>query len=103
DVKTAAYRIVQEALTNVARYAHTPEVTVRLWQSQGWLGVQIEDAGIGFDFDSIGSGNPSGGLSGMEERATLLGVTLPIERRRGRGTCITAEIPLTLNSTPPAK
>src|SRR5205807_2173913 len=49
EVETTAYRIVQEALTNVARHAGVAGATVRAWATQDVLSVQIEDRGRGFD------------------------------------------------------
>lgn len=91
ELETAAYRIVQEALTNVARHADVKEATVRLWSTRDLLGVQIIDAGQGFD---PGRAARDGiGLAGMEERAVLLGGSLTVESGPGAGTCLTAELP----------
>jgi hypothetical protein len=49
EVETAAYRIVQEALTNVARHATVHEATIRLWIDEGSLDIQVEDRGRGFN------------------------------------------------------
>ncbi len=93
-IETAAYRIIQEALTNVARHAHIREVVVRAWATETMLGVQIEDHGSGFELEAALAGGKTGGLTGMRERATLLGGQLIIESRPGAGTYITAEFPL---------
>jgi PAS domain S-box-containing protein len=94
DVETAAYRIVQEALTNVARHAAVSEVMVRLWADQDSLHVQVEDQGSGFDVEASQAAAGGGGLSGMYERAALLGGQLTIESAPGAGTCLTAALPL---------
>ncbi len=94
EVETTAYRIVQEALTNVARYARVNEVIVRLWVDQDMLNVQIEDEGIGFDPEAEQTTSSSSGLSGMYERAALLNGQLTIESSPGSGTCLTAKLPL---------
>jgi signal transduction histidine kinase len=91
EVETAAYRIVQEALTNVARHAGVSEVTVRIWADQDTLGAQIEDHGVGFDPEVALDGGTTGGLSGMHERAVLLESQLTIESAPGAGTRLTAE------------
>jgi PAS domain S-box-containing protein len=91
-VETAAFRIVQEALTNVARHAGVMEAVVRLWYDAGLLGVQVEDRGDGFDPAKPGA-STSGGLSGMRERASLLGGRLEVESGPGAGTRLTAELP----------
>lgn len=94
EVETAAYRIVQEALTNVARYADVDEVTVRLWADQDTLSIQIEDQGTGFQPEVTLTASASSGLSGMRERAVLLGGHLTVESAPGDGTRLTAELPL---------
>ncbi len=94
QVETTAYRIVQEALTNVARHAAVTEVTVRVWATADMLSAQIEDRGRGFDAEDALARPRSGGLPGMQERVTLLGGRLTIESRPGDGTQITAELPL---------
>jgi signal transduction histidine kinase len=94
EVKTAAYRIVQEALTNVARHAEVPAVHVRVWSKPKRLHIQVEDEGIGFNGSADTNGVISGGLTGMKERALLLGGTLTIDTTPGRGTCLLAELPL---------
>ena len=94
EVETAAYRIVQEALTNVVRHAGVGEVTVRLWAKQDTLGVQIEDQGIGFAPEAALATGATSGLAGMRERAILLGGRLTIESAAGTGTRVTAEFPL---------
>ena len=94
EVETAAYRIVQEALTNVARHAGVSEVTVRLWAKQDILGLQVEDQGIGFDPEAALATGATSGLAGMRERAILLGGRLTVEPATGTGTRLTAEFPL---------
>ena len=95
DAETAIYRIVQEALTNVARHAGVSEVMVRVWSTRGMLGVQIEDQGIGFDPDVALSSVASSGLSGIRERVALLDGQLTIESIPGSGARLTAELPST--------
>jgi signal transduction histidine kinase len=94
EVETAAYRIVQEALTNIARHAGVSEVVVRLWADQETLGVQIEDGGTGFDPEAALAARATTGLAGMRERAVLLGGQLTVESAPGAGTYVTAELPL---------
>lgn len=94
EVETAAYRIVQEALTNVARHAEASEAQVRLWVEGGKLLVRIEDQGRGFEPTITLGPEESSGLAGMHERAMLLGGRLRIESSPGAGTRIQAELPL---------
>jgi len=94
EVETTAYRIVQEALTNVARHAGAGDVTVRVWAAADVLTLRIEDRGRGFDPEVALAKTRSSGLAGMQERVMLLGGHLTIESRPGAGTGITAELPL---------
>jgi signal transduction histidine kinase len=94
EIETAAYRIAQEALTNVARHARSNEAIVRVWAGQETLRVQIEDHGIGFDPEALIATGATSGLAGMRERAELLRGQLIVESRLGNGTRLTAELPL---------
>lgn len=94
ELETALYRIIQEALTNVARHSGVKEVDVRLWVTPLMLGAKIEDEGAGFDSQAVLRTGGSSGLTGMRERAAFLGGLLTIESFVGGGTCITAEFPL---------
>jgi PAS domain S-box-containing protein len=94
EIETAVYRIVQEGLTNVARHAGVVETTVRLLLNRGVLGVYIEDEGIGFDTDAAFARGTSSGLTGMQERATLLGGQFEIISAPGAGTLLVAKFPI---------
>lgn len=91
DVETIAYRLVQEALTNVARHANVQEATVRVWTHQDTLSIEVADSGDGFDLETAVTRETSG-LAGMRERATLNGGQLKIESRVGEGTRLLAEL-----------
>jgi PAS domain S-box-containing protein len=94
EIETAAYRIVQEALTNAARHAQVREVFVGLVVQDETLWVEILDNGKGFDTNAEPD-RPSSGLSGMRERAGLLGGYLLVESFLNQGTQILAALPLT--------
>jgi signal transduction histidine kinase len=94
EVETAAYRIVQEALTNVTLHAGVNEATVRLWTDQNQLVVEIQDQGNGFDPDAALAAGATSGLAGMRERALLLGGQFTLESAPGNGTRVTAKLPL---------
>jgi len=72
DVETAAYRIVQDGLTDIARHAATREASLRVSSYDGTLEILIEDPGVGFETAVIASDAPGIGLTGMRERAELL-------------------------------
>jgi signal transduction histidine kinase len=90
EVETAAYRILQEALTNVARHAGVGVVDVHVRHEDGELFLAVEDGGVGFDSAAV---RGTSGLSGMHERVTLLGGQLTIESQPGAGTRLIATFP----------
>jgi PAS domain S-box-containing protein len=92
-VEITAFRIVQEALTNVARHAGVKHAKVYVWASAVSLGVRIEDAGRGFDVEAALAARASG-LEGMRERSRLAGGHLAIESEPGQGTRLSVELPL---------
>src|SRR5262249_19422906 len=92
-IETAAYRIIQEALTNVARHAQVSEVVVRLRADMSRLSLEVQDEGIGFDLGTNPAAMIGCGLTGMRERSALLGGAFRIESVRGAGTLLAAELP----------
>ncbi|GAC1359461.1 MAG: hypothetical protein NVS2B12_04190 [Ktedonobacteraceae bacterium] len=99
ELETVLYRIVQEALTNVARHAHAHKVIVTLQESNQAIDATIRDDGTGFDASSLQEkpdiGQERGwGLVGMYERAHLLDGTLTIHAQPGKGTTVCAHIPI---------
>jgi signal transduction histidine kinase len=93
DVETAAYRVVQEALTNVARHAGSDSATVRVL-AQDVLTVLVSDSGSGFEVEAARASGMSTGLAGMQERASMAGGSLSIDSKPGQGTTIALELPL---------
>ncbi len=92
DVETVAFRIVQEALTNVLRHAQAREVRVRLDRREDVLLVMVRDDGVGFDPEEVGRRGL--GLAGMRERAELVGGTVQILSVPGVGTTVLARLPV---------
>ncbi len=93
QIATTVYRVVQEALTNVARHAGVDHAILRVWAARHAVYLQVEDNGTGFDPSALAAGN-SCGITGMRERVALVGGNLSVESTPGAGTCVTAEIPL---------
>lgn len=97
EVEIAVFRIVQEAVTNIASHAQAESAYISLEFKEKSVSIQVEDDGIGFDFSqgfssaSVGHG---AGLLGMRERAELLGGTLTINTEPGGGTRVSVEIPV---------
>ncbi len=91
EVHTAVYRIVQEALTNICKYASATEVQIQLQATSDELSLTIRDNGRGFNVETNTTGF---GLQGMRERTLALGGQLTIESILGAGCRITAYFPL---------
>jgi PAS domain S-box-containing protein len=91
EVETAAYRIVQEALTNVARHAGVSKARVHVSADHRLLSVMIADHGKGFDPDAVLGAGATGGFLGMRERASFAGGHLSVESGVGTGTRVRAE------------
>jgi signal transduction histidine kinase len=87
-VELAAYFVVAEALTNVAKYAHATHAKVELARDNGRLLVEVED-------DGVGGANPENGtgLRGLADRIAVLEGRLEIDSEQGRGTTVRAQIP----------
>jgi two-component system sensor histidine kinase UhpB len=101
ELETALYRIVQEALTNTAKYANATKARVSVVEEQDQVSATISDNGKGFDAHTLLKlpwQERGLGLAGMHERATLLGGSLLINTEPGRGTTIQVTIPLTRQS-----
>ncbi len=101
EIETTLYRIVQEALTNIARHAHAHRVRLQLTGQAGSVSALIEDDGRGFDAqtrlaaDAARSGL---GLLGMRERAALWGGNFTVQSRPGAGTRLLVELPLAMRA-----
>ncbi|MEP0805105.1 MAG: HAMP domain-containing protein [Chloroflexota bacterium] len=93
EIETALYRIVQEALTNIARHAQAKSASILVEKRGGSVRAIVEDDGVGFD-PAAQRGERHLGLLGMRERAELLGGTLTIESAPQSGTSVFIEIPL---------
>lgn len=97
EVETAVYRVLQEALTNVARHAEAQSVNVVLSRDATSIGLIVEDQGRGFDFGNGELGSHAFqhlGLLGMRERMMAVGGSLEVESVVGSGTTIYARVPL---------
>lgn len=90
NAEITIYRIIQEALTNVRKYAEVEEAIVTIREIDGMVRVMIEDHGTGFDPNQISGGV---GLFSMEERARSAGGTIEIHSSPRKGTKIILEVP----------
>ena len=93
EIETAAYRIMQEALNNVARHAAAQRARVHCMADGEEMFIEVRDEGIGFNPSAI-KAHTTSGLRGMQERARLLGGQLKVESEYGKGTRVVARLPL---------
>jgi signal transduction histidine kinase len=95
DRATAAFRILQEALTNITRYAQAKEVDVNIGLVEASLVMVIKDNGVGFNPAEVRS-RKTFGLLGIRERALMFGGKSSIESESGSGVILRVEIPLSV-------
>ena len=87
-MESALYFVCAEALTNVAKHAGAGSVTIRADELDGWAEVRVAD-------DGNGRADPQGsGLRGLADRVEALGGQLTVDAQPGRGTTVTARIPV---------
>jgi two-component system sensor histidine kinase NreB len=94
ELESAVYRIVQEALTNVAKHAQAQTVDVIIETIDRTMRVSVTDDGLGFEPSKYPGAHAGCGLSGMWERSLMLGGTFRIDSVPGRGTTIDVRIPI---------
>lgn len=104
ETESAAYRIIQEALTNVAKHAHASNCRLYLQRLTNTLLVTIEDDGVGFDLNAprTSDGARGLGLVNIRERVAQLRGTMRMESGAGRGTRLTVEVPALRRFTTPS-
>jgi signal transduction histidine kinase len=101
ETEAAAFRIVQEALTNAARHAHATSCRIYLQGLSNTVLITIEDDGVGFDATEISQSTARRGLGllGIRERVAQLRGTLRLESSPGKGTRLTVELPARIRTT----
>ena len=92
EVETTLYRMVQEALTNVAKHADATSISILLTRTPSSVRLVVEDDGAGFEPGGARGGGL--GLPGMRERVALVDGRLRIESAHGKGTTLVAEVPI---------
>ncbi len=91
------YRIFQEALTNISKYANATRVKLAVKKAEGKIAFAIEDDGAGFDVDAVlvrEAADRGLGLAAMGERVRILGGTLNVSSQEGKGTRISFTVPV---------
>lgn len=95
EVELVLYRVIQEALSNVAKHSGARSAQVTLSRRRNVVTATVRDDGGGFDVEKVmGSGHAGLGLFGMKERLSLVGGWLHIDSDAGGGTQVTARVPL---------
>jgi signal transduction histidine kinase len=92
SAQLTVYRLVQESLTNIGKYAEASEATISLHNFDSYILVEVSDNGKGFQVSSVGAG--SHGLAGMRHRVEAAGGRLTVTSQESRGTRISAVLPL---------
>jgi signal transduction histidine kinase len=92
-IQIALYRILQEALTNVARHSGAKSVNIRFTLSATAVKVEVIDDGCGFDAEAVAVSSHRLGIQSMRERAAMLGGTISFTSSR-KGTRILVQVPL---------
>jgi len=100
-VQIALYRILQEALTNVARHSGATAVRVRLVRSAAAVEVTVVDDGCGFDAKAVAVSSHRLGIQSMRERAAMFGGTVSFQSRR-KGTAVLVQLPLASRDVQPS-
>jgi two-component system, chemotaxis family, CheB/CheR fusion protein len=95
-IETTLYRIVQEAMNNVYKHAAAKSVSVSLARRNDHVLAIVEDDGVGFEPESLGSGGdtPRIGIAGMRERAAIVNGELTLDASPGHGTTVRVKIPI---------
>jgi len=93
-IEVTLFRLVQEAMTNVAKHAHSPNVDISLIHQDDWTIVRIRDYGKGFDINyALSASEEHFGIIGMRERVEMFSGHFSIQSALGKGTTIVLSIP----------
>jgi signal transduction histidine kinase len=101
EIETAIYRVVQEALHNIAKHAQAKAAGVQVTRDGDNVRVLVEDDGVGITGASTGPQRRTFGLAGMRERISALRGTIRVHSRKGQGTRITVNVPAPRNAEEP--
>jgi PAS domain S-box-containing protein len=95
EIEITLYRIMEEGLTNAARYAKSDQININVWEQDEHIHLIVQDDGVGFDMNDIE--NEPGqhtGIMGIKERIRLLSGSIDIFSKSGQGTTITVSLPI---------
>jgi len=103
DIDLSAFRIIQEAVTNVVRHAGTDRCLVWIDQQDGQLVIEVTDSGRGAPVSKISAAGTGYGITGMSERAALLGGDFSAGPRPGGGFRVAARLPVPMPTPMPGR
>ena len=92
QIEITLYRILQESLNNVLKYAKASEVLIQLYEHEDTYSLTVEDNGVGFDLESMEKGKRGLGFRSMKNRLDAVNGSLEIDTAKGAGTTIMVEI-----------
>jgi signal transduction histidine kinase len=92
DIQLNLYRILQEILSNILKYAKASKIEIHFFINENRIGMKVADDGIGYDMNAVNSGI---GSTNMKRRAALFAGKVAIHSSRGNGCVVEVEIPLT--------
>lgn len=95
-IETTVFRVTQESLTNIVRYAGAEQAAVRLDVDDKHVVIEIHDEGSGFDLSALNTSGATVGIPGMRERVELVGGQFMIDSKPGQGTRIRARLPVSI-------
>lgn len=93
EVELNLFRVLQELLTNIIKYAHSTEVQIQFIREEKTLTMMVEDNGVGFDTDVLNS-SAGNGWYNIQSRLRLIGGQYEIDSRKDSGTVVTVDVPL---------
>ncbi len=88
NTRIVIFRVLQEAMNNIARHSHADRVTVGMARRNGTLEFTVRDNGVGFDLESVRDGKCGLGIAGMRERAAFSGGRFSVKSAGGKGTTV---------------
>jgi signal transduction histidine kinase len=94
EMELAFYRVLQELINNVLKYSNALKLEIQLIKRESSITLIVEDNGDGFDLETVKDHGEGIGLKNMETRIAYFGGSVHIDTLKGRGTIVTAEIPL---------
>jgi signal transduction histidine kinase len=96
EMQLAFYRVLQELINNVLKYAKASKLDIQLIKREDSITLIVEDNGDGFDLDTVLDQGEGIGIKNIQTRITYFGGAVHIDTLKGRGTIVTAEVPLIL-------